>query len=136
MTQIVPTFIEVPVDSSEPMTAPKVVSNTSFVSEVETTLEIKASNEYGYFSAPYPWLVGDDIQLVEPYKNTTLTASGTLLRGATLYWSSDYETGVEYEGNPITLMFKKTGKIILTVEARDSKKGKARGRQTFTLISK
>lgn len=41
-------------------------------------LSITASNEYGAFTAPYPWM--DDVpgtQLVEPYKTTTLSLSGS-----------------------------------------------------------
>ena len=40
-------------------------------------LRLTATNEYGVFDAPYPWLQdGTGSQLVEPFKLTTLTASG------------------------------------------------------------
>lgn len=43
-------------------------------------LSISASNEYGSFSAPYPWLYEvSGSQLVEPYRATTLALSGKLL---------------------------------------------------------
>lgn len=41
-------------------------------------IDLIASNEYGTFKAPYPWMT--DVlgtQLVEPYKTTNLTVTGT-----------------------------------------------------------
>lgn len=41
-------------------------------------LTVTAFNEYGRFEGPYPWM--DDVkgtQLIEPYRSTTLTVSGT-----------------------------------------------------------
>ena len=46
-----------------------------------SVLTITASNEYGTFSAPYPWM--NDVigtQLVEPYKDSVLTLSGLAVR--------------------------------------------------------
>ena len=46
-----------------------------------SVLTIIASNEYGIFSAPYPWM--NDVigtQLVEPYKDSVLTLSGLAVR--------------------------------------------------------
>ena len=43
---------------------------------------VEASNEYGVFEGPYPWL--QDVpgtQLVEPYKVTNFVLSGTLVDG-------------------------------------------------------
>ena len=53
-------------------------------------LSVTASNEYGVFSAPYPWL--NDIegsQIVEPYKKTTLELSGPAVKSGlfTFRWS-------------------------------------------------
>lgn len=98
---------------------------------------ITAINEYGQFSAPYPWL--DDVegsQLVEPYKTTTLTAYGTLARNATLHWSTDYEFNKTYVGSSISMMFQRTGTFILNIEAFDSETGEIRGRYSTYLISK
>ena len=43
-------------------------------------LRLTATNEYGVYDGPYPWLRdGSGAQLVEPLKRTTLTASGPFL---------------------------------------------------------
>lgn len=60
------------------------------------TLTLTASNEYGAFLGPYPWMtevVGT--QLVEPYKNTTLTLSGSAVDSGLLIFKWDI-TGLLY----------------------------------------
>jgi hypothetical protein len=43
-----------------------------------SAMNLIASNEYGTFKAPYPWMTDvPGTQLVEPYKTTTLTLTGT-----------------------------------------------------------
>lgn len=53
-------------------------------------LSLIASNEYGLFEAPYPWLAVDlGAQLVEPYKLTTLTLLGSAVESGlySFYWN-------------------------------------------------
>ena len=55
---------------------------SSYVSSSDSAsisvINLIASNEYGTFKAPYPWMTDvPGTQLVEPYKTTTLTLTGT-----------------------------------------------------------
>jgi hypothetical protein len=55
---------------------------SSYESSTDTAatlaLNLIASNEYGTFKAPYPWMTDvPGTQLVEPYKTTNLTLTGT-----------------------------------------------------------
>ena len=62
-----------------------------------STLTMTASNEYGIFLGPYPWMTQTvGTQLVEPYKNTTLTLSGSSVASG-LYVFSWNITGFESE---------------------------------------
>ncbi len=85
---------------------------------------VTASNEYGVFERYYPWL--DDVagsQLVEPYKETTLTLSGSLVTSGYEYsWSIVKYTG-ELEYNSLTQKVTLTapGVYPITVNIIDSK---------------
>ena len=78
--------------------------------KVETTMTVTpsiltmtASNEYGVFLGPYPWMtqiVGT--QLVEPFKNTTLSLSGSSVASGLYIFTWDI-TGFESEYTAISL---------------------------------
>lgn len=60
--------------------SPNTVSSSAsmYSSASSEGMTLITSNEYGVFRAPYPWLTADPgAQLVEPYKLTTLTLSGS-----------------------------------------------------------
>ena len=71
----------------------KPVSNGALQSGVKVTsldadsqMGITASNEYGIFSAPYPWLASVGSQIVEPYKVTTLSVTGMDSADSTVHY--------------------------------------------------
>ena len=78
--------------------------------KVETTMTVTpsiltmtASNEYGVFLGPYPWMtqiVGT--QLVEPFKNTTLSLSGSSVASGLYIFTWDI-AGFESEYTAISL---------------------------------
>lgn len=80
-----------------------------------------ATNEYGQYSGIYPWL--DDVpgsQIVEPYKKTTLTASGRLVsKGSSVFfWEIEGKSDI-YNGTSLTTKFKDTKVRTATIHAFD-----------------
>lgn len=76
---------------------------------------LSAENEYGMFSAPYPWL--KDGVLVEPYKTTTLRLSN-IPDDAVVYWTitnSDYSS-YHIAQDSIDIVIKDLGIYKLQVE--------------------
>ena len=60
-----------------------------------TKISVIAANEYGHFDGKsYPWMLDvTGTQLVEPYKNTTLTLSGSYIKSKYTYaWSITIES--------------------------------------------
>jgi hypothetical protein len=110
-------------------------------------LTFTTSNEYGQFTAPYPWLSCASVdntdyestqctQLIEPYKETTLTAytqSDTVLDASDsgdydVIWylntqssSSSEDDATVYSGNPITITVPAAGIYNLTMKVFDKK---------------
>ena len=81
-------------------------------------LYIESSNEYGVFSAPYPWM--DDVDgtmFVEPYKKSTLIISGDYLDEDKYYyfWTIEGKNS-EYSGSSLELTLTHTGYFDLNVE--------------------
>lgn len=116
-----------------------------FASRESTTtadLYIMAFNEYGSFSAPYSWL--DSVsgsQIVEPYKETTLSLNGAYASGSTFKWALDYpseEEATTWTGSDTKeiLTLTEPGSYSITVEAFDVKTGSFRGRYTTLLMVK
>ena len=116
-----------------------------FASRESTTtadLYIMAFNEYGSFSAPYSWLdTVSGSQIVEPYKETTLSLNGAYASGSTFKWALAYPS----EDEPSTwtgsdakevLTLTEPGSYSITVEAFDVKTGSFRGRYTTLLMVK
>ena len=109
-------------------------------STTTTDLYLKATNEYGSFSAPYPWL--EDVsgsQIVEPYKSTVLSLSGAYASGSTFSWSLDYpseDEPTQWTGSnaQAAVTINEPGAYAITVEAFDSKTGSFRGRYTTLLV--
>ena len=110
-------------------------------STTTTDLYIQASNEYGAFTAPYPWLETpvSGSQLVEPYKTSTLTISGAFASGSTFSWNIAYPSS----DNPTTwsdadtqkeMILTVPGSYTMTIEAFDAKTGSFRGRYTTLLM--
>jgi len=60
-------------------------------------VHLQASNEYGIYKAPYPWLLNSNTtDLVEPFKSTTLSLLGMPLRacsGFNYLWRINYLNG-------------------------------------------
>lgn len=114
----------------------------SKASTTTTDLYIQASNEYGTFTAPYPWL--EDVigsQLVEPYKQTTLTITGAYSTGCTYDWNLNYPSSESpmlwSESTPLSsITLTQTGTYSLTLEAYDSKTGSFKGRYSTLLVVK
>lgn len=68
------------------------LSSTVSSTNPTSVLTVTASNEYGVFTGPYSWL--EDVagsQLVEPYKETTLSLSGSIVDSGlyTFTWKID-----------------------------------------------
>jgi hypothetical protein len=71
----------------------------------EDDLSLHAINEYGLFSAPYPFLQEGEL-LIEPYKNTSLELSGDLVESAEhqYRWKFDnHMKGIIHSGVTILL---------------------------------
>jgi hypothetical protein len=84
----------------------------------DADISIHATNEYGVFSAPYPYLQNGEL-LVEPYKNTTLGLSGNFLSEEGRYeyrWKFDeHMKGVIHSGQSIVFTRKDVGSDYVTV---------------------
>ena len=52
----------------------------------DSQIGIIASNEYGVYNGPYPWLASAGSQLVEPYKLTTLSVTGMDSADSSVYY--------------------------------------------------
>ena len=103
-----------------------IIKNSTSISS--TQLAITATNEYGKFSAPYPWLDSvEGSQIVEPYKLTKLSLSGPLFDEAK-YVYAWYITGATnvtgeafveewnvWVGSSVDVYFERTGKFQLAV---------------------
>lgn len=84
-------------------------------------LSLVASNEYGVFEAPYPWLTVDPgAQLVEPYKLTTLTLLGSAVDSG-LYsfdWNvTDLEHDFLDKSTVQSVMFTQTQNYTVSIDA-------------------
>lgn len=62
-----------------------------------TEVHLRASNEYGVYEAPYPWLLNNNsTALVEPFKSTTLSLLGVpqqACSGLEYLWRINYMNG-------------------------------------------
>jgi hypothetical protein len=100
---------------------------TATLSADITQVLITASNEYGVFSGPYPWMADvAGTQLVEPYKDTTLTLSGTYVDAGiyTFNWIIDGVDTSEFDATETTqtIMMTKPGKKYVMLQVLDSDK--------------
>lgn len=97
-------------------------SNNIISTTRDLNLLFSASNEYGIFSAPYPWLK-DTIgaQLIEPYKTTTLTLSDTTLLSSSyrVVWEIP-SLGISLSGNPTMFVVNSTGVFDITISVYDA----------------
>ena len=80
-------------------------------------LRLTATNEYGVYDGPYPWLRdGSGVQLVEPLKRTTLTVGGPFAEnseeGLAFVWQVDGYDGVG--GDDLTSTRKAFVDVVLT----------------------
>lgn len=111
-------------------------------STTTTDLYIQASNKYGTFSAPYPWLDSTPgTQLVEPFITSKLTVTGAFASGSTYQWTLDYPSssdGMEWSGTSTVQEVTLTvpGSYSLSLEAFDAKTGSFRGRYTTLVVCK
>jgi hypothetical protein len=95
---------------SKPESKPSTVVKATFykdpaVNYVSTQfISVTATNEYGQFTAPYAWMKDvEGTQLVEPYKDTTLTLSGDMVNSGlyTFFWSLTDYPGQFEQGAPV-----------------------------------
>jgi hypothetical protein len=95
--------------------AMKMYSSSSSVCD---DMKVTASNEYGVFSAPYPYLMNGEM-LVEPYKATTVAASFTDGTDADTY-SYSWTIGSDvYSGSSITATMTTPGTYSVSVDVTD-----------------
>ena len=89
---------------------------------------VEASNEYGVYDAPYPWLYEvAGTRLIEPYKETSLVLSGSIVTDNADYkyqWSIEYKSvaidnHLAYGGVQQTITLTEPGTYALTVHAVD-----------------
>lgn len=97
-------------------------ATSDILSAAQGSLLITATNEYGQFTAPYPWM--NDVygtQLIEPYKATTLTLSGTYIDNADYSYVWVIEGQDEnLSGAAPVLTLTSVGKYTVDVHAFDS----------------
>ena len=108
--------------------------------ENEREITISAENEYGTFSAPYPWLTSQSV-FVEPYKQTTIAIQSIYDEDDELMYIWEVQTDLNsqpqtYVGKNITLQYKSTGIFSLNISAMDPKLGSLLGFYTFQAICK
>lgn len=85
---------------------------------------IAASNEYGLYAAPYPWLARFGSQIVEPYKVTTLSVTGMESADSTVHYqwtlpANLTKVNVNSRGNQCNITATEVGKYYIKVEAFD-----------------
>lgn len=108
-----------PVGSGAFQTGVKVTSLDAY-----SQIGITASNEYGIFAAPYPWLAGGGSQIVEPYKVTTLSVTGMESADSTVHYqwtlpANLTKVNVNSRGNQCNITAAEVGKYYIKVEAFD-----------------
>lgn len=91
----------------------------------DSQIGVTASNEYGIYNGPYPWLATAASQLVEPYKVTTLSVTGmdTADLGVYYKWTlpSNLTTAsVDTRLNKCNITATAVGKYSIKVEAFDA----------------
>lgn len=101
-------------------------------------LYVTATNEYGKFSAPYPWL--EEVagsQLVEPYKTTTLTLTGSLAEDSSnkFVWVVDGFDNQETTTPSVDMVFTTIGNYNIHVHVYSSE-GAYQGTYKTLLINK
>lgn len=86
----------------------------------ETSISLKAINEYGEFTAPYPFLANGEL-LIEPYKSTTISVSGIYAStsGYKFLWDFLGDKS-HYEGHHITVSMQTTGNFVFKLKVHDS----------------
>jgi len=94
-------------------------SSSDIVTATSDEIYITATNEYGQFTAPYPWM--NDVagtQLIEPYRETTLTLTGTYAEseGYSFVWVIE-GLDTTLEGTSPTLTLTDVGKYTVNVHA-------------------
>jgi hypothetical protein len=91
----------------------------------EDDLNIFATNEYGHFTGPYPWMeTSPGMQLVEPYKDSTLTLRGNYVDAGIYKFNwiiEDYDT-TEWstDATTQTAVFKTPGFLNVRIQVLDS----------------
>lgn len=105
----------------------------------ELSITIGASNEYGNFSAPYPWL-SDNTVLVEPYKTSTLTVTSDndIMTLLTFDWNvqiNDQGLIQSVRGNNVNFEFTSTGIFEMNITVTDDS-GEFVGLYNFIAICK
>lgn len=101
-------------------------------------VKVRATNEYGEYRGPYPFLTktGNEM-LVEPYKSTLLELTGLDCSYVTLLWeirSSDSKIIFSATTTTATtsILLKSTGKYTITVSKSDTRKtGRRQGIRSF-----
>lgn len=82
--------------------------------------KIQARNEYGVFTAPYPYLQEvQGSQIVEPYKQTTITIEGAYVTSdfnINFLWQIEGQDTL-FTGPKINIMMQSTGKYEVSVHA-------------------
>ena len=91
----------------------------------DSQIGVTASNEYGIYNGPYPWLATAASQLVEPYKVTTLSVTGMDTADSSVYYKwtlpSNLTTAyVDTRLNKCNITATEVGKYNLKVEAFDA----------------
>ncbi len=95
-------------------------------------------NEYGAYKGSYPWFSDyPGSQLVEPYKETTITLTGPAVHSGNynFLWTIEGEDGEVHSGAKEVVKFTKAGLFKIEVHVFDSSDNYMYTYQT-TLISK
>ena len=91
----------------------------------DSQIGVTASNEYGIYNGPYPWLATAASQLVEPYKVTTLSVTGIDTADSSFYYkwtlpSNLTTASVDTRLNKCNITATEVGKYNIKVEAFDA----------------
>ena len=101
-------------------------------------VKVKASNEYGEYKGPYPYLTksGNEM-IVEPYKSTVLELNGLDCTYVTLLWEvRAADSKIVFSATTTlptaTIFLKYTGKYTVTVSKSDTRKtGRRQGIRSY-----
>ena len=92
--------------------------------DADAQIRITASNEYGIYNGPYPWLANVGSLLVEPYKLTTLSMTGMDSADSSIYYQCTLPaniTKVSFNSrrNQCNITATEVGKYNIKVDAFD-----------------